>query len=486
MTKSSSTPKDPVSTSRSSDEDDEDEDYHSIHMKPTCTSNNAFNEKYNNNGYKRNGRMGKGSAKEDSFDSSRFKLPRRSVSVSGPFEISKPGPRQSERNNGRSKILSSSMSISPVSHLRDSTGCAPGGLKNERGRRRASFTVSKEVAVGDEMRANVNIFDTPAVVAAYESVPKMEVEKLPRGGLSLETQAVGRIQFGIPPETIKDSMQLGLSVPSVYIVPTERFCRDMGPALGVNLAEFEFPAYFNYFVHGKQCTLIVDRIDAEENIRKVFEETLLGPAEFRNNYSPVINRDEDFSPSFPLDARPNFSKEFQWFRKNEATDKYDELQLDMLLTFKHFNKAGSCIEKLGIPPIWSFELSRNSALEDDNEMKTKDDTFMPKDSSDRREDGNSKGFRRTRSASDLLLDSSDHGGDNTKDPVSRKERLRSCKSSSDNDVHVRLKSDRRLRISLGSKSPSVMLPEWSDDEDEQTNWTFSQLKWLGKTKTSSF
>jgi len=131
-------------------------------------------------------------------------------------------------------------------------------------------------------------------------------------------------------------------------------------------------------------------------------------------------------------------------------------------------------------------LSRNSALEDDKEMKTKDDTFMPKDSSDRREDGNSKGFRRTRSASDLLLDSSDHGGDNTKDPVSRKERLRSCKSSSDNDVHVRLKSDRRLRISLGSKSPSVMLPEWSDDEDEQTNWTFSQLKWLGKTKTSSF
>ena len=43
-------------------------------------------------------------------------------------------------------------------------------------------------------------------------------------------------QFGIPPETIKDSMQLGMDVPRVYIVPVERFCREQGPSLGVNLA----------------------------------------------------------------------------------------------------------------------------------------------------------------------------------------------------------------------------------------------------------
>ena len=43
-------------------------------------------------------------------------------------------------------------------------------------------------------------------------------------------------QFGIPPETIKDSMQMGIDVPRVYIVPVERFCREQGPSLGVNLA----------------------------------------------------------------------------------------------------------------------------------------------------------------------------------------------------------------------------------------------------------
>ena len=54
-------------------------------------------------------------------------------------------------------------------------------------------------------------------------------------------------------------MVLGLPVPEFYIVPVERFCRDLAPSLGINLAEFEFPAYFNFFVrNGTSCTLIVD------------------------------------------------------------------------------------------------------------------------------------------------------------------------------------------------------------------------------------
>lgn len=31
-------------------------------------------------------------------------------------------------------------------------------------------------------------------------------------------------------------MQMGIDVPRVYIVPVERFCREQGPSLGVNLA----------------------------------------------------------------------------------------------------------------------------------------------------------------------------------------------------------------------------------------------------------
>jgi hypothetical protein len=93
----------------------------------------------------------------------------------------------------------------------------------------------------------------PAVVdetmsISYDLIPQLELTKLPRGGVSVYTEAVGRVQFGIPPETIKDSLDLeGLEVPQFYIVPVERFCREMGRALGVNLAEFEFPAYYNFF-----------------------------------------------------------------------------------------------------------------------------------------------------------------------------------------------------------------------------------------------
>ena len=185
------------------------------------------------------------------------------------------------------------------------------------------------------------IYDDPAVTAGYATVPVLEVDELPRGGVSVETVAVGRIQFGIPPETIKDSMLLGLEVPRVYIVPTERFCSDLGPALGINLAEFEFPAYFNYFVRQKKICLIVDSKAAERNIRNVFEETLLGPKQFRNKELPLPNNVEDFCVEYPLDARPDFFKEFAYFRECERTAEYDELQTDMLLDFLHFDKSSS-------------------------------------------------------------------------------------------------------------------------------------------------
>lgn len=193
------------------------------------------------------------------------------------------------------------------------------------------------------------IFDDPAVVKSYDSIPLLELTKLPRGGVSMETQAVGRVQFGIPPETIKDSMRLGLGVPSVYIVPVERFCREMGPALGVNLAEFEFPAYFNFFVQRKRCTLIVDSDDAERNIRRVFSETLLGPAQFRREKDPMTHEAEDFSPDFPKEAIPNFQKELKHFR---IMPDGKELVLETLLDFCHFNSPGEsgAHEGLGIPP----------------------------------------------------------------------------------------------------------------------------------------
>lgn len=144
-------------------------------------------------------------------------------------------------------------------------------------------------------------------------------------------------------------MRLGLAVPAVYIVPVERFCREMGPSLGVNLAEFEFPAYFNYFVYKKRCTLVVDSEDAERNIRRVFNETLLGPAQFRRCDNAIEYEEEDFAPDFPREMIPNFNKELKHFR---IMPDGKELVLETLLNFRHFTLPGDsgAHEKLGIPP----------------------------------------------------------------------------------------------------------------------------------------
>lgn len=101
-----------------------------------------------------------------------------------------------------------------------------------------------------------------------------EIIRLKRGGLVVKTK-LGWIQFGIPPETVKDSLNLGIQVPTYYVVPSVRFDKKTG----INVAEFEFPAYFNYFVKKKKINLICSK-EAFEAIGIIFQETLLGPKEF--------------------------------------------------------------------------------------------------------------------------------------------------------------------------------------------------------------
>ena len=162
-------------------------------------------------------------------------------------------------------------------------------------------------------------------------------------------------------------MRLGIPVPQVYIVPVERFCREMGPALGVNLAEFEFPAYFNFFVYKKRCMLVVDSDDAEENIRRVFSETLLGPAQFRREDNPIAFEEEDFAPEFPRAAIPNFQKELKHFR---IMPDGKELVIETLLDFCHFETRTDGHEGLGVPP----------PLGDESESEVTDDPKVPTNS----------------------------------------------------------------------------------------------------------
>ena len=121
--------------------------------------------------------------------------------------------------------------------------------------------------------------------------------------------------------------------------------------LGVNLAEFEFPAYYNFFIGKKRVQLIVDSDEAETNIKRVFGETLLGPAQFRREDSAITYEPEDFSPDFEKKAIPNFQKELKHFR---IMPNGEELTVETLIQFCHF-KQGKRSKKLGVPAKLSDE-----------------------------------------------------------------------------------------------------------------------------------
>lgn len=127
---------------------------------------------------------------------------------------------------------------------------------------------------------------------------------LARGGTYVKT-SVGAVQFGAPPETIKDAMMEGVPVPTNIVVPKERFCLEMGPNEGLNLAEVEFPAYFNFFVLKGKVNLIVESPEIEQRIRTMLQQTLLGPTDF--------DMDADYADTFPKEDRADLVKEMSFF-----------------------------------------------------------------------------------------------------------------------------------------------------------------------------
>jgi CRP-like cAMP-binding protein len=122
------------------------------------------------------------------------------------------------------------------------------------------------------------------------------VTLLPRGGYLVDSQA-GYIQFGAPPETIKDTILLPKGVPLVYVLPHKFF----NWIKGISVAELEFPIYYNYFIK-KRKTRIVCNAEQAEKIKIVILESLFGPqGENRSDYSPEsgsyysnIEREMDF------------------------------------------------------------------------------------------------------------------------------------------------------------------------------------------------
>eukprot|EP01103_Thecamoeba_quadrilineata_P016437 TRINITY_DN5497_c0_g1_i1.p1 TRINITY_DN5497_c0_g1~~TRINITY_DN5497_c0_g1_i1.p1 ORF type:complete len:828 (-),score=148.88 TRINITY_DN5497_c0_g1_i1:171-2429(-) len=145
---------------------------------------------------------------------------------------------------------------------------------------------------------------------------------LPRGGFVVNTKA-GNIQFIMPPETVKDCMKLQLETPEHYVFPDKRFDKSNG----LNLAEFEFPAYFNFFLKKRQINLVCSQ-KGENVIRRVFQETLFGPE--------IIDNEDEFPRSYPPEVRPDLKKELNYFRRNPF-NLSELLQIETLLRFTHFD-----------------------------------------------------------------------------------------------------------------------------------------------------
>eukprot|EP00947_MAST-08B_sp_MAST-8B-sp1_P001920 g1920.t1 len=166
--------------------------------------------------------------------------------------------------------------------------------------------------------------DAAAAMAAVKNMVA-----LPRGGFLVKTNA-GPVQFGLPPETIKDHMAMGNSVPTIFVVPFQRFHQTMA----INVAEFEFPAYFNFFVLRKRLKLICTQ-EGEKHVRTVFQETLLGP----NFDNLVRSSSDDYASSVPMDARADLAKELKAFAINPF-NKSQELSVDLLIEFLTFDAEG--------------------------------------------------------------------------------------------------------------------------------------------------
>ena len=134
---------------------------------------------------------------------------------------------------------------------------------------------------------------------------------LPRGGYLVNTSE-GYIQFGSPPETLKDTKLLPESVPKVFILPDDHF----HPTQGISMAEVEFPIYFNFFIR-KQRTIVYVNSGYIENLKIVLSEAAFGPEEI-----DVTNEVEQVEGYYI----PDIKKEISFFRGGNTLENMVDIR----------------------------------------------------------------------------------------------------------------------------------------------------------------
>ncbi len=149
------------------------------------------------------------------------------------------------------------------------------------------------------------------------------VTPLPRGGFLVDTPH-GYIQFGIPPETIKDTMMLPQGTPGVFVLPVHFF----NWMKGISVAELEFPIYYNFFIRKKKTVIICLKKETDRLI-SVLSEALFGPDE------PELK--DDYIPDYT--EVPDIKPEMDYFRTMELND---------VVEFRHFTDGKCDIDNVNI------------------------------------------------------------------------------------------------------------------------------------------
>jgi hypothetical protein len=147
--------------------------------------------------------------------------------------------------------------------------------------------------------------------------------------------SAGPIQIGIPPETIKDVMELKLDVPVAYVLPRDLFDRRRG----LSVAEFEFPAYYSFFLLKRRCRLVVLNRDIERRVRAIFQESLFGPTG-----EPLAT---EFADGYPEARRPQFQRESEYFRTVPGRGR---IEADDLVEFVHVERGAGDAPQAEIAP----------------------------------------------------------------------------------------------------------------------------------------
>lgn len=162
------------------------------------------------------------------------------------------------------------------------------------------------------------------------------ITQLPRGGYLVDTSE-GYIQFGSPPETLKDTIRLPQGVPTTFVLPMEHF----DPKFGMSVAEIEFPIYWNFFLKKKK-TRIYTGFEHIANMRLVLSEAVFGPRE--------------------LDLEADIEKTGDWFIPDLASEMRffaGDRKLEDMVDIMVLDKGGFDIGAVHIAPRedGSFDVS---------------------------------------------------------------------------------------------------------------------------------